>query len=242
MQAYRINGSLVKVERCAAEMYIVRNIPGVFDNQVAIGAIVHKELAQKFLDSYAVKSSDKTLDILDFDFEKNFLKEYGIAVVAYTGTEKDVKQVIKARDEEKRMAVQKLEEYALNREALKGLRSKLKRLADAGKPAAASVASYDAAAISTTPYHPGMMNIAEECQRILLKIADRQAEILIIEDALQIINKGINCEHYSDILIMRHVDGYSMERITEKLGYSSRQAIYNQYNKALAKFAKALGL
>lgn len=164
-------------------------------------------------------------------------------MVAYTGTEKDVKQVIKARDEEKRMAVQKLEEYALNREALKGLRSKLKRLADAGKPAVASVASYDAAAaISTTPYHPGMMNIAEECQRILLKIADRQAEILIIEDALQIINKGINCEHYSDILIMRHVDGYSMERITEKLGYSSRQAIYNQYNKALSKFAKALGL
>lgn len=164
-------------------------------------------------------------------------------MVAYTGTEKDVKQVIKARDEEKRMAVQKLEEYALNREALKGLRSKLKRLADVGKPAVASVASYDAAAaISTTPYHPSMMNIAEECQRILLKIADRQAEILIIEDALQIINKGINCEHYSDILIMRHVDGYSMERITEKLGYSSRQAIYNQYNKALSKFAKALGL
>ena len=160
-------------------------------------------------------------------------------MVAYTGTEKDVKQVIKARDEEKRMAVQKLEEYALNREALKGLRSKLKRLADAGKPAVASVASY-AAATSTTPYHPGMMNIAEECQRILLKIADRQAEILIIEDALQIINKGINCEYYSDILIMRHVDGYSMERITEKLGYSSRQAIYNQYNKALSKFAKAL--
>lgn len=164
-------------------------------------------------------------------------------MVAYTGTEKDVKQVIKARDEEKRLAVQKLEEYALNREALKGLRSKLKRLADIGKPAVASVASYDAVASSTTPYHPGMMNIAEECQRILLKIADRQAEILIIEDALQIINKGINCEHYSDILIMRHVDGYSMERITEKLGYSSRQeAIYNQYNKALAKFAKALGL
>ncbi len=163
-------------------------------------------------------------------------------MVAYTGTEKDVKQVIKARDEEKRLAVQKLEEYALNREALKGLRSKLKRLADAGKPAAASVASYDAAATSTAPYHPDAMNIAEECQRILLKIADRQAEILIIEDALQIINKGINCEHYSDILIMRHVDGYSMERITEKLGYSSRQAIYKQYNKALAKFAKALGL
>lgn len=88
-------------------------------------------------------------------------------MVAYTGTEKDVKQVIKARDEEKRLAVQKLEEYALNREALKGLRSKLKRLADAGKPAASSVASYDAAATSTTSYHPGMMNIAEECQRIL---------------------------------------------------------------------------
>lgn len=62
-------------------------------------------------------------------------------MVAYTGTEKDVKQVIKARDEEKRMAVQKLEEYALNREALKGLRSKLKRLADAGKPAVSNAAT-----------------------------------------------------------------------------------------------------
>lgn len=29
MQAYRINGLLIKVERCAADMYIVRNIPGV---------------------------------------------------------------------------------------------------------------------------------------------------------------------------------------------------------------------
>lgn len=150
--------------------------------------------------------------------------------------------MIKARDEAKRLAVQKLEEYSLNREALKGLRSKLKRLADLGKPADVSAVSYDAAATGTAPYHPSMMNIANECRKILLKIADRQAEILIVEDALQIINKGINCEHYSDILIMRHVDGYSMERITEKLGYSSRQAIYNQYNKALIKFAKALGV
>ena len=30
MQAYKINGLLVKVERCAADMYIVRNIPGAF--------------------------------------------------------------------------------------------------------------------------------------------------------------------------------------------------------------------
>lgn len=101
MQAYRINGSLVKVERCAAEMYIVRNIPGVFDNQVAIGAIVHKELAQKFLDSYAVKSSDKTLDILDVDFEEKLPEgiRYCRGCVYWNG--KDVKQVIKARDEEK---------------------------------------------------------------------------------------------------------------------------------------------
>lgn len=173
---------------------------------------------------------------------KSCLKVLSIAAAACIGTEKDVKQVTKARDEEKRLAIQKLEEYSLNREALKGLRRKLKKLADAGKPAELSATSYDVAASGTAPYHPSMMNIADECQKILMKIADRQAEILIVEDALQIINKGINCEHYSDILIMRHVDGYSMERITEKLGYSSRQAIYNQYNKALIKFAKALGV
>lgn len=114
---------------------------------------------------------------------------------------------------------------------LKDCAASLKDWLDLGKPADVSAVSYDAAATGTAPYHPGMMNIAVNGQKILLKIADRQAEILIIEDALQIINKGINCEHYSDILIMRHVDGYSMERITEKLGYSSRQAIYNQYIK-----------
>lgn len=70
MLAYSINGQLVQVERCAASMYIVRNIPGIFNNQIVIGAIIHKELTQKFLDSYAVKISDKAIEVLDIDFSE----------------------------------------------------------------------------------------------------------------------------------------------------------------------------
>ena len=70
MLAYKINGVTVKVERCAAGLYVVRNIPQVFDNRIAIGASKHKELVQKFLDSYAGKVADDMFDILDVDFEK----------------------------------------------------------------------------------------------------------------------------------------------------------------------------
>lgn len=69
MRAYRIKGQLVKVERCAADLYIVRNIPGIFDNRMAIGAIASKKLVQSFLDSWAVKCTDKVIDTLDVDFE-----------------------------------------------------------------------------------------------------------------------------------------------------------------------------
>lgn len=70
MLAYQINGRTVKVQRCAADMYIIRDIPGVFDKRVAVGAIVHKDLVQKFLDSYAGKVAENIMDVLDVDFEK----------------------------------------------------------------------------------------------------------------------------------------------------------------------------
>lgn len=70
MLAYQINGRLVKMERCAADMYIIRNIPGVFDNMIAVGAVVHKDLVQKFLDSYAAKFDAHKVDLLDVDFSE----------------------------------------------------------------------------------------------------------------------------------------------------------------------------
>lgn len=71
MLAYLINGRMVKVQRCAADMYIIRDIPKVFDNRVAVGAVAHKDLAQKFLDSYAGKLAEKTIDVLDVDFDSS---------------------------------------------------------------------------------------------------------------------------------------------------------------------------
>ena len=70
MLAYKIKGKTVRVERCEAGLYIVRNIPQVFDNRIAIGASRHKELVQKFLDSYARKVADDMFGVLDVDFEE----------------------------------------------------------------------------------------------------------------------------------------------------------------------------
>ncbi|MBR5172797.1 MAG: hypothetical protein IKY40_00160 [Phascolarctobacterium sp.] len=69
MLAYKINGKEVKVERCAAGLYIVRDIPQVFEKRIAIGASKHKLLVQKFLDSYASKVAEDMYDKLDVDFE-----------------------------------------------------------------------------------------------------------------------------------------------------------------------------
>lgn len=69
MLAYKINGKEVKVERCAASLYIVRDIPQVFEKRIAIGASKHKLLVQKFLDSYASKVAEDMFEKLDVDFE-----------------------------------------------------------------------------------------------------------------------------------------------------------------------------
>lgn len=70
MLAYRIKGKVVRVERCAANLYVVRDIPYGFDNRIAIGACIHKDLVQKFLDSFARKVTNEVIDILDVDFEQ----------------------------------------------------------------------------------------------------------------------------------------------------------------------------
>lgn len=142
----------------------------------------------------------------------------------------------------KKIAIQMLEEYKLNCEALRQLRHKLQRLAASGAPASVKGTAYDGTKSSTAPYHPSMANIAAEYEKLLVKIAAKQAEIWQVESALGSISQGCNAENYSDILIMRHVDGYSMERIAAVMRYSSRQAVYNQYHKAMNKFIKAVGL
>lgn len=138
-------------------------------------------------------------------------------------------------------AVKLLEEYSVNVQGIRTLQSRLQKLISRSGPSALTAVSYDVAA-SGSSYHKSMENIADEIQRIQRSITEKRVEIQLIEDALAIISIGRNCEHYADILIMRHVDGYSMEVIADRLGYSSRRSVYYQYDKALERFATALGL
>lgn len=141
-----------------------------------------------------------------------------------------------------RAAVEVLESYRANREGIKVLRKKLQRLALCGGPKQLTAISYDAAGGFGSPYHKGTMDVAMEMESIRMKMADRIAFMHVVEDALVIVGMGRQSEYYGDILIMRHVDGWSMNEIAHHLGYSSRRSIYYQYNKAMARFADAIGL
>lgn len=139
-------------------------------------------------------------------------------------------------------AVEYLETYRANREGIKALRGKIQRLALRTGPNELTATAYDGVGGFGNPHHKSVVEIACEIESIKLKLADRIAAMQIVEDALVIVGMGRQSEYFGDILIMRHVDGWSMSEIAEHLGYSSRQTVYYQYNKAMARFASALGL
>lgn len=138
-------------------------------------------------------------------------------------------------------AVKLLEEYSVNVQGIRTLQSRLQKLISRSGPSALTAVPYDVAA-SGSSYHKSMENIADEIQSIKHSITEKRVEIQLIEDALMVVSYGRYCEHYAEILIMRHVDGYSMNEIADRLGYSSRRSVYYQYDKALERFATALGL
>ena len=138
-------------------------------------------------------------------------------------------------------AVKLLEEYSVNLQGIRTLQSRLQKIIKFSGPSELTAVSYDLSG-SGNSYHKSMENVAGEIQNIKCSIEEKRIEVQLIEDALMVISCGIYCEHYADILIMRHVDGYSMNEIALKLGYSSRQTVYDQYYKALNKFACAMGL
>lgn len=144
--------------------------------------------------------------------------------------------------EKYKAAVEALEKYRANREGIKALRVKLQRLALRNGPKELTATAYDGAGGSSNPHHKNVLEIAIEMDALQLRIADKIAAMELVEGALVIVGMGRQADYFSDILIMRHVDGWTMNDIAEKLGYSSRRTIYYQYNKAIARFADAIGL
>ncbi|QDR80218.1 sigma-70 family RNA polymerase sigma factor [Sporomusa termitida] len=65
-------------------------------------------------------------------------------------------------------------------------------------------------------------------------------EIEKIEEALAGISQAQGCERYRDVLFMWYVERLDKDEIAEKLGYSTRQSVYDMKNKAIRKFAVAL--
>jgi hypothetical protein len=61
-----------------------------------------------------------------------------------------------------------------------------------------------------------------------------------VDVILESINHGVGCERYKDILHMWYVEKTDKEDIAERMGYSSRQSVYDLRNKAISKFSIAL--
>lgn len=150
-------------------------------------------------------------------------------------------KVLKMERTKAKAAAKLLEEYRANVQGIRTLQSRLQKIIKYSGPSELTAVSLDLSGGGNS-YHKSMENIADEIQKIKRSIAEKRIEIQLIEDALMVISHGRYCEHYADVLIMRHVDGYTMNEIAIKLGYSSRQTVYDQYYKALNKFACAMGL
>lgn len=88
----------------------------------------------------------------------------------------------------------------------------------------------------TPKCHPDALNDLQRLAELNAMIAGYVLEITEIEGALSVLGK-----EESLVLIMRDVDGMAISAIADALGYSSRQAIYNIYKRALNKFKIALG-
>ena len=77
--------------------------------------------------------------------------------------------------------------------------------------------------------------------QIWQEMKDKTLEELEKVDAtLNSLSIGLGCERYKDILLMWYVDKVDKEVIAEKMGYSSRQSVYDLRNKAINKFSVAL--
>lgn len=73
-------------------------------------------------------------------------------------------------------------------------------------------------------------------------LAKKQSEIANLMDKINAIEDGLAMLGSEErmVLVMKHMDQWTMAAIAEYLGYSSRQSIYTLYSKALKKFAKSL--
>jgi len=65
-------------------------------------------------------------------------------------------------------------------------------------------------------------------------------EIKKVDNILESISHGSGCERYRDILYMWYVEKTDKEDIAERMGYSSRQSVYDLRSRALNKFSIAL--
>ena len=138
-----------------------------------------------------------------------------------------------------RLAVSYLENYRVNKQGIITLQRQLEKLALRSGPSELTATSYDNAGGGGGFCGDAILSI-EKANKLANKIAEKRIEVQLVEDALNVINTGRYSDHYAEILIMRHVDGWAMADIADSLGYSSRQTVYDQYYKALNKFATAM--
>ncbi len=137
-------------------------------------------------------------------------------------------------DKEMQEARQRLARYRANVNRINSLLRLPLRLR--GPSQSVTVKPKDNPGGSAYKNYPDALSDLQRLADINTMIAGYVLEITEIEGALSVLSK-----EESLVLIMRDVDGMAISAIGEALGYSSRQAIYNIYKRALNKFKIALG-
>lgn len=124
--------------------------------------------------------------------------------------------------------------------SLEQINREIYRLIGKAGPHDITAVNYEQVKTNPSPGQDETINILFQIQKLLENREKTKQELEKIDELLQEISRDPGCELYGEILRKWYIEKMPKEEIAEKLGYSSRQSIYDLRAKAIRKFAVRL--
>ena len=121
--------------------------------------------------------------------------------------------------------------------SIKNIENRIMKLKFSGIPREISASYMDDICVKSSPKHDETINILCELKELVDKRIETLDAMEEIDQILENISIRKKCENYGSVLRMLYIEELTVEDTAEKLGYSSRQSIYDIKKPAIRKFA-----
>lgn len=121
--------------------------------------------------------------------------------------------------------------------SVKNIENRIMKLKYSGMPRELSSSYIDEICVKSSPKHDETINVLCEFKELVNQRIETLNAMEEIDEILENISSRKKCENYGDVLRMLYIEDLPVEEVAEKLGYSSRQSIYDIKKPAIRKFA-----